>query len=121
MYKRSEKVGEAIHELISGLIVKGLKEGEVVVEGPYRTLARELEDGKKVSAEPTQKIPPRMCISRRAMTSIGRQLSARRHPNSSATRSSLRGAGRKPPHPPPPRAHPLTYVALYVYFYACCT
>jgi HlyD family secretion protein len=35
-------------------IVKGLKEGEVVVEGPYRTLARELEDGKKVSPEPTK-------------------------------------------------------------------
>jgi HlyD family secretion protein len=33
-------------------IVKGLKEGEVVVEGPYRTLARELEEGQKVSAEP---------------------------------------------------------------------
>ena len=35
-------------------IVKGLKEGEVVVEGPYRTLARELEDGKKVSVEPAK-------------------------------------------------------------------
>lgn len=33
-------------------IVKGLAEGEVVVEGPYRTLARELTDGMMVSAEP---------------------------------------------------------------------
>jgi HlyD family secretion protein len=33
-------------------IVKGLKEGEVVVEGPYRTLARELEEGTKVNATP---------------------------------------------------------------------
>lgn len=34
-------------------IVRGLKPGEVVVEGPYRTLARELEDGMPVSvAEP---------------------------------------------------------------------
>jgi HlyD family secretion protein len=31
-------------------IVRGLKPGEVVVEGPYRTLARELEDGMPVSA-----------------------------------------------------------------------
>ncbi len=29
-------------------IVRGLKPGEVVVEGPYRTLARELEDGMPV-------------------------------------------------------------------------
>jgi HlyD family secretion protein len=34
-------------------IVRGLKPGEVVVEGPYRTLARELEDGMPViAAEP---------------------------------------------------------------------
>lgn len=30
-------------------IVRGLKAGEVVVEGPYRTLARELQDGMAVS------------------------------------------------------------------------
>jgi HlyD family secretion protein len=30
-------------------IVRGLKPGEVVVEGPYRTLARELQDGMPVS------------------------------------------------------------------------
>ncbi|MEJ7596294.1 MAG: efflux RND transporter periplasmic adaptor subunit [Kofleriaceae bacterium] len=36
-------------------IVKGLKVGEVVVEGPYRTLARELSDGKQVSTEPAAK------------------------------------------------------------------
>jgi HlyD family secretion protein len=35
-------------------IVKGLKEGEVVVEGPYRTLARELEEGKQVNVEPAK-------------------------------------------------------------------
>jgi HlyD family secretion protein len=33
-------------------IVKGLAEGEVVVEGPYRTLARELTDGLAVNAAP---------------------------------------------------------------------
>jgi HlyD family secretion protein len=33
-------------------IVKGLAAGEVVVEGPYRTLARQLTDGMVVSAEP---------------------------------------------------------------------
>jgi HlyD family secretion protein len=32
-------------------IVEGLKEGEVVVEGPYRTVARELSDGKPVKIE----------------------------------------------------------------------
>ncbi|HKA91763.1 MAG TPA: efflux RND transporter periplasmic adaptor subunit [Haliangiales bacterium] len=33
-------------------IVDGLKEGEEVVEGPYRTLARQLEDGTKVVKAP---------------------------------------------------------------------
>jgi HlyD family secretion protein len=33
-------------------VVKGLEQGEVVVEGPYRTLARELVDGMRVAAEP---------------------------------------------------------------------
>jgi HlyD family secretion protein len=33
-------------------IVKGLAEGDQVVEGPYRTLARELTDDMPVSAEP---------------------------------------------------------------------
>jgi HlyD family secretion protein len=32
-------------------IVRGLKAGEVVVEGPYRTLARELQDGMPVSVD----------------------------------------------------------------------
>ena len=36
-------------------IVKGLEAGEVVVEGPYRTLARDLTDGKRVTAEPAAK------------------------------------------------------------------
>ena len=31
-------------------VVRGLEAGEVVVDGPYRTLARELEDGKPVAA-----------------------------------------------------------------------
>ena len=35
-------------------IVKGLAEGDQVVEGPYRTLARELTDGMPVSAEPAR-------------------------------------------------------------------
>jgi HlyD family secretion protein len=30
-------------------ITSGLKAGEVVVDGPYRTLARELEDGAQVA------------------------------------------------------------------------
>jgi HlyD family secretion protein len=33
-------------------ITSGLKEGEVVVEGPYRTLARQLEDGQTVEVGP---------------------------------------------------------------------
>ena len=33
-------------------ITTGLKEGEVVVEGPYRTLARQLEDGQTVEVGP---------------------------------------------------------------------
>ena len=36
-------------------IVKGLKAGEVVVEGPYRTLARDLVDGMRVSTESVAK------------------------------------------------------------------
>jgi HlyD family secretion protein len=36
-------------------IVKGLDSGEVVVEGPYRTLARELTDGMRVAQEPVAK------------------------------------------------------------------
>lgn len=36
-------------------IVKGLGPGEVVVEGPYRTLARDLTDGMRISAEPVAK------------------------------------------------------------------
>ncbi len=32
-------------------IVSGLKEGEKVVEGPYRVLSRELADGKRVVEE----------------------------------------------------------------------
>ena len=33
-------------------IVEGLKEGEEVVEGPYRVLARQLEDGANVMKAP---------------------------------------------------------------------
>ncbi len=36
-------------------IVRGLEEGDTVVEGPYRTLARELADGMTVSAEPASR------------------------------------------------------------------
>jgi HlyD family secretion protein len=36
-------------------ITKGLEVGEVVVEGPYRTLARDLADGMRVNAEPGAK------------------------------------------------------------------
>jgi HlyD family secretion protein len=33
-------------------IVEGLTEGETIVDGPYRTLARELEDGQAVKVQP---------------------------------------------------------------------
>nr|MBA3502715.1 efflux RND transporter periplasmic adaptor subunit [Deltaproteobacteria bacterium] len=33
-------------------IVKGLRPGDVVAEGPYRTLARDLADGMRVDVEP---------------------------------------------------------------------
>jgi HlyD family secretion protein len=36
-------------------IVKGLGPGEVIVEGPYRTLARDLTDGMRIAAEPVTK------------------------------------------------------------------
>lgn len=36
-------------------IVSGLEPGEVVVEGPYRTLARELHDNAPVTAEPAHR------------------------------------------------------------------
>jgi HlyD family secretion protein len=35
-------------------ITRGVKPGEVVVEGPYRTLARELEDGARVAVAPAE-------------------------------------------------------------------
>ena len=50
IHKRVVEVGLSSETHVE--IVKGLTAGEVVVEGPYRTLARELTDGMKVKAEP---------------------------------------------------------------------
>ena len=36
-------------------VVKGLESGEVVVEGPYRTLARDLVDGMRATTESVEK------------------------------------------------------------------
>jgi HlyD family secretion protein len=49
VHKRVVEVGLSSETHVE--IVKGLKSGEVVVEGPYRTLARELVDGMRVTAE----------------------------------------------------------------------
>jgi HlyD family secretion protein len=49
VHKRIVEVGLSSETHVE--IVKGLKAGEVVVEGPYRTLARELVDGMRVTAE----------------------------------------------------------------------
>ena len=53
VHKRVVEVGLSSETHVE--IVKGLKAGEVVVEGPYRTLARELTDGMRVTAEPVAK------------------------------------------------------------------
>jgi len=50
VHKRIVEIGLSSETHVE--IVKGLKPGEVVVEGPYRTLARELVDGMRVAAEP---------------------------------------------------------------------
>jgi HlyD family secretion protein len=50
VHKRVVEVGLSSETHVE--ITKGLKEGEVVVEGPYRTLARDLVDGMRVEAEP---------------------------------------------------------------------
>jgi HlyD family secretion protein len=52
IHKRVVEVGLSSETHVE--IVKGLKGGEVVVEGPYRTLARELADGMAVNAEPAK-------------------------------------------------------------------
>jgi HlyD family secretion protein len=53
VHKRIVEVGLSSDTHVE--IVKGLKSGEVVVEGPYRTLARELVDGMRVTTEPVEK------------------------------------------------------------------
>ena len=53
IHKRVVEVGLSSETHVE--IIKGLKAGEVVVEGPYRTLARELTDGMTVNAEPAAK------------------------------------------------------------------
>ena len=53
VHKRVVEVGLSSETQVE--IVKGLKSGDVVVEGPYRTLARELTDGMRVTAEPVEK------------------------------------------------------------------
>jgi HlyD family secretion protein len=50
VHKRIVEVGLSSETHVE--ITKGLQPGEVVVEGPYRTLARDLVDGMRVSAEP---------------------------------------------------------------------
>jgi HlyD family secretion protein len=50
VHKRIVEVGLSSETHVE--VSKGLKSGEVVVEGPYRTLARELVDGMRVAAEP---------------------------------------------------------------------
>ncbi|HSD86700.1 MAG TPA: efflux RND transporter periplasmic adaptor subunit [Kofleriaceae bacterium] len=49
VHKRIVEVGLSSETQVE--IVKGLKSGEVVVEGPYRTLARDLVDGARVTVE----------------------------------------------------------------------
>jgi len=53
VHKRVVEVGLSSETHVE--IIKGLKVGEVVVEGPYRTLARELTDKMRVNAEPAGK------------------------------------------------------------------
>jgi HlyD family secretion protein len=53
VHKRVVEVGLSSETHIE--IVKGLNPGEVVVEGPYRTLARDLSDGMRIAAEPVAK------------------------------------------------------------------
>jgi HlyD family secretion protein len=53
VHKRIVEVGLSSETHVE--ITKGLKVGEVVVEGPYRTLARDLVDGMRVTTEPAAK------------------------------------------------------------------
>jgi HlyD family secretion protein len=53
VHKRVVEVGLSSDTHVE--ILKGLNSGEVVVEGPYRTLARDLADGMLVAAEPGAK------------------------------------------------------------------
>jgi HlyD family secretion protein len=39
-------------------ILSGARKGDLIVEGPYRTLARELRDGRAVKYEPPAKVAP---------------------------------------------------------------
>lgn len=50
VHKRVVEVGLSSETDVE--ITKGLQVGDVVVEGPYRTLARDLVDGMRVAAEP---------------------------------------------------------------------
>ena len=50
IHKRVVEVGLSSETHVE--ITKGLQPGEVVVEGPYRTLARDLVDGMRINAEP---------------------------------------------------------------------
>ena len=53
IHKRVVEVGLSSETHVE--IVKGLAPGEAVVEGPYRTLARDLADGMRVTPEPAAK------------------------------------------------------------------
>ena len=50
VHKRIVEVGLSSETHVE--ITKGLKVGELVVEGPYRTLARDLTDGMRITTEP---------------------------------------------------------------------
>ncbi len=50
VHKRIVEVGLSSETHVE--ITKGLEPGDMVVEGPYRTLARDLQDGMHVTAEP---------------------------------------------------------------------
>ena len=47
---RAVRVGVASRTDVE--VLEGLNEGETIVDGPYRTLARELEDGQSVKVQP---------------------------------------------------------------------
>jgi HlyD family secretion protein len=49
VHRRKVETGLASDTMIE--VTSGLKEGETIVEGPYRTLARQLQDGDQITVE----------------------------------------------------------------------